>query len=64
MKQLRGKGGCLWDRKQTMKSLRRCLLEETHEVLDAIDHEDPRKIEEELGDLMVVIGMMVAIGAV
>ena len=62
MKQLRGKGGCPWDRKQTMKSLRRCLLEETHEVLDAIDHEDPLKIEEELGDLMAVIGMMVAIG--
>jgi MazG family protein len=62
MKRLRAKGGCPWDRKQTMKSLRRCLLEETHEVLDAIDHKDSRKIEEELGDLMAVIGMMVAIG--
>jgi len=62
IEQLRGKQGCPWDRKQTLKSLRRCLLEETHEVLEAIDERKPKKIEEELGDLLVVVAMMLTIG--
>ena len=39
---LRSPGGCPWDREQTHRSIRRNFLEETYEVLDAIDHDDPR----------------------
>jgi len=62
MKRLRSKEGCPWDRKQTLSSLKRCLLEETHEVCEAIDKGKARDIEEELGDVLVVIGLMIAIG--
>jgi len=62
MKRLRGPKGCPWDKKQTLATLRRCLLEETHEVLEAIDLASPRKIEEELGDMLAVISMMMLIG--
>ncbi len=62
MKKLRGPKGCPWDKKQTLETLRRCLLEETYEVLEAIDLASPRKIEEELGDMLAVISMMMLIG--
>ena len=62
MKKLRGPKGCPWDKKQTLATLRRCLLEETHEALEAIDLGDPRKVEEELGDVLAVISMMMLIG--
>ena len=62
MRKLRSKGGCPWDRKQTMQSLRRCVLEEAHEVLEAISLKDKNKIEEELGDLLVVISMLITMG--
>lgn len=62
MRKLRSKSGCPWDRKQTMQSLRRCILEETHEVLEAISLKDKNKIEEELGDLLVVISMLITMG--
>jgi MazG family protein len=52
---LRGPGGCPWDREQTHASLARYLLEETYEVLEAIHEDDARKIEEELGDLLLQI---------
>ena len=54
---LRAPDGCPWDREQTHKTLARYLLEETYEVLDAInDHdEDPAKLKEELGDLLLQI---------
>ncbi len=45
--------GCPWDRAQTHESLKRHLLEEAYEVLDAIDSGEPNKLEEELGDLML-----------
>jgi MazG family protein len=45
-------GGCPWDRKQTLASLRPYLLEETYEVLDAIDRDDPVALEGEIGDLL------------
>ena len=51
MQRLLGEGGCPWDREQDMKSLRRYVLEEACEVIDAIDEGDPRHIQEELGDL-------------
>ncbi len=44
--------GCAWDRKQTFKSLQPYVLEEAHEVVDAVDAGDDHKIVEELGDLL------------
>lgn len=48
---LLGPAGCPWDREQTMNSIRHYLLEETAELIDAIDLEDNEHIKEELGDL-------------
>lgn len=55
MARLRAEGGCEWDRAQTHASLRQYLLEETHEVLDAIALEEPSLLCEELGDLLLQI---------
>jgi tetrapyrrole methylase family protein / MazG family protein len=52
---LRAPEGCPWDRKQTHQSLREYLLEEAYEVLEALDADDPDKLCEELGDLMLQI---------
>ena len=52
MARLRGDRGCPWDREQTRESLRPFLVEETYEVLDALDARDPRHLREELGDLL------------
>lgn len=46
---------CPWDKEQTRESLRRCLLEETYEVLDAIDNNDLTELEKELGDLLLQV---------
>jgi len=48
-------GGCPWDRQQTHQTLRTYLIEETYEVLDALDTNDPKKFAEELGDLLLQI---------
>jgi tetrapyrrole methylase family protein / MazG family protein len=53
MAQLRAPGGCAWDREQTLASLRRYLLEESYEVLDALEREHMADLCEELGDLML-----------
>lgn len=60
---LRAPEGCPWDRKQTHASLRQYLLEETYEVLEAIDEGDPQALAEELGDiiLQVVLHTQIAI---
>jgi len=50
---LLGPGGCPWDQEQTHESLKRCLLEEAYEVLEAIDGGDPAALREELGDLLL-----------
>ncbi len=55
MERLRGPGGCPWDREQTLQTLRPYVLEETYEVLEAIDAGDPRDHCEELGDLLLQI---------
>jgi MazG family protein len=55
MARLRGPGGCPWDREQTLATLRPYLLEETYEVLEAIDDGDPREHCAELGDLLLQI---------
>lgn len=52
---LRAPEGCPWDRKQTHSSLRPYLLEETYEVLDALDDGDETALREELGDLLLQI---------
>lgn len=52
---LRAPEGCPWDRKQTHRSLRPYLLEETYEVLDALDSDDVAALREELGDLLLQI---------
>ena len=51
-KLLRSEGGCPWDREQTHKSIRKDIIEETYEVIEAIDKEDPALMREELGDLL------------
>ena len=50
MSALRGDKGCPWDKEQTRDSLKPFLLEETYEVLEALDEGDSEKIKEELGD--------------
>jgi MazG family protein len=55
MARLRGPEGCPWDREQTHRSLARHLLEEAHEVLDAIDADDRDRLREELGDLLLQV---------
>lgn len=52
MAALRSEGGCPWDIEQTHSSVRKCLIEETYEVIEAIDKHDPALLREELGDLM------------
>lgn len=52
MDRLLGPGGCPWDREQSHASLRRYLIEECYEVIDAIDREDFADLEDELGDLL------------
>jgi MazG family protein len=52
---LRAPNGCPWDREQTHDSLRTYLVEETYEVLDALDSGDARKFADELGDLLLQI---------
>ena len=55
MKLLRAPGGCPWDAEQTHPSIRRDLLEETWEVADALDRDDPAAMCEELGDLLLQV---------
>jgi MazG family protein len=55
MERLRSPQGCPWDREQTLKTLRPYVLEETYEVLEAIDAGDPREHCAELGDLLLQI---------
>ena len=55
MARLRSDTGCPWDREQTHVSLKPCLLEETYELLDALDNGEPKKIQEELGDVLLQV---------
>ena len=52
MRRLRGPDGCPWDRQQSIHSLRGFVLEETYEVLDAIDNDDHEALRGEIGDLL------------
>ncbi len=53
--QLRGPNGCPWDKEQTHESLKRFLVEEVYEVIEAIRSGDDEKLKEELGDLLLQI---------
>src|ERR1700737_4441089 len=55
MARLRGEGGCPWDREQTFDSIKPYTLEETYEVLEAIDNRDWDELPSELGDLLLQI---------
>jgi tetrapyrrole methylase family protein / MazG family protein len=55
MARLRAPGGCPWDREQTHSTLRTYLIEESYEVLDALDSRDDSKFAEELGDLLLQV---------
>ncbi|OEH84345.1 nucleoside triphosphate pyrophosphohydrolase [Desulfuribacillus stibiiarsenatis] len=57
VKRLRGPGGCPWDQEQTHESIRSYLIEETYEVLEALDSGDMEHFAEELGDLLLHVVM-------
>lgn len=59
---LRSEKGCPWDREQTHKSIRKDLIEETYEVIEAIDTDDPVLMREELGDLLLQVVFHARIG--
>ncbi len=63
MDRLLGPGGCPWDREQTHASLTRYLIEETYEVVEAIDENDMAQLKEELGDLLLQIVFQSALAA-
>lgn len=54
---LRLPGGCPWDMEQTHESIRNDLIEETYEVIEAIDKNDPALLREELGDVLLQVAM-------
>jgi len=62
MDKLRGNDGCPWDKEQDHKTLKRYLIEECYEVLEAIDEEDEDKIVEELGDVLLQVIFHAQIG--
>ena len=55
--ELRSDHGCPWDREQTLESMKKCLVDETQEVLDAIDNQDMENLCEELGDVLLQVVM-------
>ncbi len=55
MRLLRGPGGCPWDAEQTHQSIRKNLIEETYEAVEAIDAQDPALLQEELGDVLLQV---------
>jgi tetrapyrrole methylase family protein/MazG family protein/ATP diphosphatase len=62
MRRLLGPDGCPWDREQTPQSLRRYVLEEACEVIDAIDSGSPRELQDELGDLALQVVFLSELG--
>ncbi|PFN05565.1 MULTISPECIES: nucleoside triphosphate pyrophosphohydrolase [Bacillus cereus group] len=60
--ELRGPNGCPWDKKQTHHSLKKYLIEEAYEVLEAIDEEDDDHLVEELGDVLLQVMLHAQIG--
>ena len=60
---LRAPDGCPWDREQTVQTLRKDLLEEIYELVEALDEDDDVKMAEELGDAALLLTMIAQIGA-
>ncbi|MBO9131307.1 nucleoside triphosphate pyrophosphohydrolase [Bacillus sp. 165] len=60
--ELRGPNGCPWDKEQTHQSLKKYLIEEAYELLEAIDEEDDDHIVEELGDVLLQVMLHAQIG--
>lgn len=58
---LRGENGCPWDKKQTLASMARYLLEETREAVEEVDKDSGEGLCEELGDVLLIIAMMARI---
>ena len=63
VERLRRPDGCPWDREQPHQSMKAYLLEEAYEVIDAIDGDDPSRLADELGDLLLNIAMHAQIGS-
>ncbi|MEN2996015.1 MAG: nucleoside triphosphate pyrophosphohydrolase [Acetomicrobium sp.] len=63
MKKLRAPEGCPWDRKQTLETLKEYVIEESYELIDAIDSKDVKNICEECGDLLLQIVFIAQIAA-
>ena len=63
VERLRSPGGCAWDREQTHESLKRYLVEESAEFLDAVDEGDDDAMEDELGDLLLQAFLHARMGA-
>lgn len=61
IRDLRSENGCPWDKKQTHESLKKYMIEETYEVIDAVDNKDVLNLSEELGDLLLQIALHTAI---
>ena len=55
MKLLRAPNGCPWDKEQTHESIRQNFIEETYEVIEAIDTKDKELLKEELGDVLLQV---------
>lgn len=62
METLRGENGCPWDREQDHKSLKRSLIEECYEAIDAIEKDDDENLVEELGDILLQVVFHAQIG--
>lgn len=62
IERLRGDDGCPWDREQTHQSLKKALVEESYEVIDAIDQDDDNSLIEELGDVLLQVVFHASIG--
>jgi len=61
MRTLLGPNGCPWDREQSLETLRQYVVEEAHEVVDAIDQGAPEMLREELGDLLLQVVFQAAL---
>lgn len=61
---LLGENGCPWDREQTFFSLQPYLLEETHELIEAIDSQSPLDMSEELGDVLYALVFIAKLGEI
>lgn len=62
MRRLLAPDGCPWDREQTYESMRRYVLEEACEVIDAVENDDRKALREELGDLLLQVVFLAELG--